>query len=201
MTYAVLDPTAVADMIEHQTQRFKYAANNDLSAVVAHSNLILDVARYEGEIDHPTEWLDMVHADRCAALFVLSRRAERGYSIERGQHGGFSREFLDELKSRVPIHLIFEGAGAQLHRRSRGWVTRCPFPGHDDRYPSCFIYEETNSCWCFGCQRGGDLFETVMLLEGVEFPDAVRMMSSRGGMPIGSDRDDARIHGGFRSNV
>jgi CHC2 zinc finger len=38
----------------------------------------------------------------------------------------------------------------------RGRTVRCPLPGHDDRTPSCRLYE--TSFYCFGCHRGGDIF-------------------------------------------
>lgn len=37
----------------------------------------------------------------------------------------------------------------------------CPFPQHDDRSPSMTVYLDSQSCWCFGCGRGGDVIETA----------------------------------------
>ncbi len=182
--YAPLDPFAVADMLDHFAGEWKYASDDKLATVMAHAELILDVARYEGEIEHATEWLDMVFAEHLAAFRVLQRRSERGYSIHESRPGGFDRAWLDDLKARVQINEIVRHFGGELHRRSRGWLCRCPLPDHDDRYPSFYVYDDTNSCWCFGCQRGGDVFALVMLVEDVEFVDAVKWVAHRAGVEM-----------------
>ena len=41
----------------------------------------------------------------------------------------------------------------------------CPLPGHDDRTPSCRIYDQ--SFHCFGCGRGGDIFAFAGELWGI----------------------------------
>jgi hypothetical protein len=38
---------------------------------------------------------------------------------------------------------------------------------HDDPYPSCQIYAEAEQgWWCFGCQRGGRVYDLASLLAG-----------------------------------
>jgi len=56
--------------------------------------------------------------------------------------------------------------GAQLQRAGRDrWKSRCPLPGHADDSPSFVVYVDTDSAWCFGCQRGGD----IIRLTGYKF--------------------------------
>jgi hypothetical protein len=46
----------------------------------------------------------------------------------------------------------------RLQRSGRDrWKATCPLPGHDDRSPSFVVYEQSDSAWCFGCNRGGDI--------------------------------------------
>jgi hypothetical protein len=47
-------------------------------------------------------------------------------------------------------------------------VACCPLPGHDDTTPSFVIYEATDSAWCFGCGRGGDILELIGIFFGLE---------------------------------
>lgn len=36
----------------------------------------------------------------------------------------------------------------------------CPLPGHDDRTPSFMVYSEAERGWyCFGCARGGTIYD------------------------------------------
>ena len=44
-----------------------------------------------------------------------------------------------------------------------GYV-HCPLPGHDERTASCRLYGD--HWWCFGCARGGGIYDLASLLEG-----------------------------------
>jgi hypothetical protein len=39
----------------------------------------------------------------------------------------------------------------------------CPLPGHEDSTPSFWIYPDSKSWYCFGCLRGGDIFDYCKL--------------------------------------
>lgn len=52
----------------------------------------------------------------------------------------------------------------------------CPF--HDDKNPSCYIYEKTNSFFCFSCNTGGDNISLIMELKQISFRDACQYLSS-----------------------
>lgn len=53
--------------------------------------------------------------------------------------------------------------------------TNCPF--HAEDTPSFFIYQNTNSYYCYGCGKGGDVIKFIMDLEGLTFIDAVRRLN------------------------
>lgn len=60
---------------------------------------------------------------------------------------------------------------------------RCPLPGHDDRSPSFVIYPSTNSAWCFGCQRGGDVIKLTGYALGLErFYDRLKRLEREFGI-------------------
>jgi RepB DNA-primase from phage plasmid len=49
----------------------------------------------------------------------------------------------------------------------RGGDVRCPLPGHDEQHPSCRVYPTPERGWvCFGCQRGGTIYDLASLMEG-----------------------------------
>ena len=51
----------------------------------------------------------------------------------------------------------------------------CPFPDHDDRNPSCHYYPDSETIYCHGCRRGGDVFACKGLVDGIDdFPEQVR---------------------------
>jgi hypothetical protein len=48
-----------------------------------------------------------------------------------------------------------------------GGDVRCPLPDHDEQNPSCRVYPRPEQGWvCFGCQRGGTIYDLASLLAG-----------------------------------
>ncbi len=58
----------------------------------------------------------------------------------------------------------------------------CPF--HSEKTPSFSVHRERQIFHCFGCGAGGDVFSFVMLAEKVSFPEAVRIVAEKCGVPI-----------------
>ena len=58
----------------------------------------------------------------------------------------------------------------------------CPF--HSEKTPSFSVHREKQIFHCFGCGAGGDVFSFVMLAEKVPFPEAVRIVAEKCGVPI-----------------
>jgi CHC2 zinc finger len=82
---------------------------------------------------------------------------------------------VQEFVSRVMVCQL-EPAG-----RDR-WKGRCPLPGHDDKTPSFLVYTATASAWCFGCQRGGDIFGLARYWYGEErFWDRLKILEEVAG--------------------
>jgi len=47
-------------------------------------------------------------------------------------------------------------------------VIRCPFHDHEDRTPSFKVYPDADrGVWCFGCQRGGGIYDFGAALLGL----------------------------------
>lgn len=100
----------------------------------------------------------------------------------------FPQEFLRELDARSPIEEI-ASSYVNLKRRGKTLLGLCPF--HNEKTPSFNIYPENNSFYCFGCNKGGGVFQFVMEAENLAFPDAVRWLAQRAGMTVPEEgRDD-----------
>ncbi len=83
---------------------------------------------------------------------------------------GHLKARVEAVKAAWPIEQYCANVlGAQLHHSGRHrWKARCPLPGHDDRSPSFVVYITTDSAWCHGCNRGGDVIRLTGYMFGYE---------------------------------
>jgi DNA primase len=70
----------------------------------------------------------------------------------------------------------------ELRRRGASFSACCPF--HRERTPSFHVRPQTQRWKCFGCGRSGDAFTFVMEREGVDFPEALRMLAREAGVEL-----------------
>jgi DNA primase len=96
-----------------------------------------------------------------------------------------------EVKSRLPIADVV-GETVQLRKAGTTLKGLCPF--HSEKTPSFVVTPARESYKCFGCQKGGDIFNFVMERESVSFPEALRILAARAGVELDerTRRDDAR---------
>src|SRR2546426_3846400 len=70
----------------------------------------------------------------------------------------------------------------------------CPF--HQEKTPSFAVHPAKQVFHCFGCKVGGDVFNFVMLIEHLTFPEALRRVAEKAGVTlrerIGDETYDAQ---------
>lgn len=101
------------------------------------------------------------------------------------------KRFADEVRYQTDIVRIVSDY-VTLKRRGANFLALCPF--HHEKTPSFAVHPGKQIFKCFGCGRGGDVFKFVMEVEGCDFPEAVRLVAERSGIPIPpvEDRPDLR---------
>ena len=90
-------------------------------------------------------------------------------------------EVLDEIRARVDL-VDLVGAVVPLKRAGERWKGLCPF--HQEKTPSFTVHPKLNLFHCFGCHAGGDAFEFLRRHDRLDFPEAVRLLADRAGVPL-----------------
>lgn len=72
-----------------------------------------------------------------------------------------------------------------LKQRGRSFVGLCPF--HSEKSPSFHVNRERGFFHCFGCKESGSVIDFVMRVDGHSFPDTVRSLAERFGIPVEED--------------
>jgi DNA primase len=100
-------------------------------------------------------------------------------------------EVLDDIRARVDL-VDLVGAVVPLKRAGERWKGLCPF--HQEKTPSFTVHPKLGLFHCFGCHAGGDAFEFLRRHDRLEFPEAVRLLAERAGVPL-PGREGAREAG------
>ncbi|MDP3786885.1 MAG: CHC2 zinc finger domain-containing protein [Candidatus Omnitrophota bacterium] len=134
-------------------------------------NLILIRASTKDEF---SRWfmIELVKMDVEPALLEATRQIQRLKHLKAVSEGKSPnvdfREAVERAKA-VPILEVAESL--KLKRSGENFKGICPF--HPDKDPSFYVYPETNSFYCFGCHKAGDVIALAEHLFGLSFKDAV----------------------------
>lgn len=81
----------------------------------------------------------------------------------------------------------------QVKKSGRSYMAVCPF--HQEKTPSMSIDRARGLYHCFGCGKGGDVFEFVQETRGVDFREALDMLAAKAGVTLVRDPAEAKQRG------
>src|SRR6267154_2060454 len=87
----------------------------------------------------------------------------------------------ERVKQQADIVRIV-GEYVRLKKTGKDFSGLCPF--HQEKTPSFTVSPIKQIFYCFGCGKGGDIFNFVMEMERCEFPDALRIVAEKCGISI-----------------
>ena len=92
----------------------------------------------------------------------------------------FSQEYIERVKTANPIQDVI-GERIALTRNGKNFKACCPF--HNEKTPSFFVTPDRGIFKCFGCGKGGNVFQFLMEYEGLSFPESVIKLAERANIP------------------
>jgi DNA primase len=94
---------------------------------------------------------------------------------------------IEQIRDRSDVVEVV-GAYVDLKRAGTNYKGLCPF--HQERTPSFIVSPDRQTYHCFGCGKGGNVFQFLMEMDGVSFPEAVRELGQRAGIEVQSRPDE-----------
>ena len=88
---------------------------------------------------------------------------------------------IQEISDRASIVDIVSEY-VELKRKGSQFWGCCPF--HNEKTPSFSVTEGVNMFYCFGCQKGGSIFNFIMDIEHMDFVDSVMFLAKKTGVHI-----------------
>ncbi|MFZ1086793.1 MAG: DNA primase [Terracidiphilus sp.] len=91
-------------------------------------------------------------------------------------------DFSQTVKQQADIVKVIEGYIRLRKAGAQNYTGLCPF--HKEKSPSFSVHAVRQFYHCFGCGVSGDVFSFVAKIENVGFPEAVRIVAGKCGIPL-----------------
>jgi DNA primase len=102
----------------------------------------------------------------------------------------FPQTFIDDLRRQADIVRVIQDY-VSLKKKGANWMACCPF--HQEKTPSFSVNPAKDIFYCFGCAKGGSVFNFVMEIERVTFPEAVKIVAEKANMPLPTMVEDQKF--------
>src|SRR5258707_975835 len=102
----------------------------------------------------------------------------------------FPQTFIDDLKRQADIVRVVQDY-VSLKKKGANWMACCPF--HKEKTASFSVSPAKEIFYCFGCHKGGNVFNFVMEMERIAFPEAIKIVAEKTGVPLPKQIDDSRF--------
>jgi DNA primase len=103
--------------------------------------------------------------------------------------GRILKDDVEALRRQADIVAVVSDY-TSLKRAGGSYKGLCPF--HTERTPSFTVKPGDNVFHCFGCDASGDLYDFLMRIEGLAFPEAVESLARRTGFTLRYEELSAR---------
>jgi len=93
----------------------------------------------------------------------------------------FANDLVDRVKNTADVVQVI-GEYIRLRKSGSNFIGLCPF--HSEKTPSFHVHSARQFFYCFGCNAKGDVIKFLQLIEGLPFPEALRLLAGKHGIPV-----------------
>lgn len=90
-------------------------------------------------------------------------------------------DVVEEIKRRLSI-LDVISPYVELHKAGKNFKGKSPFSA--EKTPSFYVSPDRGMYYCFSTSQGGDMFNFVQVMEGVDFKDALKILAQKAGVEL-----------------
>ncbi|GAC1360792.1 MAG: hypothetical protein NVSMB44_13130 [Ktedonobacteraceae bacterium] len=88
---------------------------------------------------------------------------------------------IETIKAKIDVADEI-GLVVALQKSGKSLKGLCPL--HNERSPSFYVFRETQTWHCFGCNEGGDVFSFVQKQQGLDFHESLHYLAEKAGIPV-----------------
>src|ERR1700676_534017 len=93
---------------------------------------------------------------------------------------------IEQIKAKIDV--VEEiGLVVAVQKSGKSYKGHCPF--HNERTASFYVFPESQTWRCFGCNEGGDVFSFVQKQQGFEFREALHYLAEKAGVQVEEQGD------------
>ncbi|MCM1159639.1 MAG: DNA primase [Roseburia sp.] len=93
----------------------------------------------------------------------------------------YPEEIIEEIRQKNDIVDVISGY-VRMQKKGASYFGLCPF--HNEKTSSFSVSPGKQMYYCFGCGAGGNVFTFIMNYENYSFPEAVKLLADRAGVPL-----------------
>jgi DNA primase len=94
---------------------------------------------------------------------------------------------IDEIRDRTDIVKVISDH-VVLKKSGKNFKGLCPF--HSEKTPSFSVSPDKRIYHCFGCAVGGNVFKFLMEIQSISFPEVLKVLAERAGIPLPRNSSD-----------
>src|SRR5437016_13895456 len=88
---------------------------------------------------------------------------------------------IESIKAKIDV-VEEVGLVVALRKSGKSLQGVCPF--HNERTPSFYVFAESQTWRCFGCNEGGDIFTFVQKRQNLDFREALGYLAEKAGVAV-----------------